>query len=99
MFSQKHGLCHDFITRRDSLMGVSKKKVDKSPAELQLERLQLLVDAYTSVYDDFSMDIGWRKGFQKKVLRALDQRQYELDNIWRELYEAEVDAEEEYNKK
>lgn len=77
-------------------MGVSKKIKEKSDAELQLERLQLLVDAYTSVYNDFSMDIGWPKRFQKKVLNALDQRQYELDTIWRELYEAELDALEQF---
>jgi hypothetical protein len=80
-------------------MGVSKKKVEKSPAELQLEALEYLVGAYRNVISDFMLDIGWPKRLQKKVVAALEQREYELDHIWRELYEAEVDAEEEYNKK
>jgi hypothetical protein len=99
MFSQKHGLCHEFTTRRDSLMGVSKKKVEKSPAELQLEALEYLVGAYQNVISDFMLDIGWPKRLQKKVIAALEQREYELDHIWRELYEAELDAEEEFNRK
>jgi hypothetical protein len=99
MFSEKHGLCHEFITRRDSLMGVSKKKVEKSPAELQLEALEYLVGAYQNVISDFMLDIGWPKRLQKKVIAALEQREYELDHIWRELYEAELDAEEEFNRK
>jgi len=75
-------------------MGVSKKTKVKSNAELQLESLELLIASYQSVISDFSLDIGWRKGFQKKVIAALDQRLYELDNVWREVYEAELDAEE-----
>jgi hypothetical protein len=77
-------------------MGVSKKKVKKSNAELQLEALQKLVDAYNSVIADFGADIGWPKRLQKKVIAALEQREYELDNVWRELYEAELDAEEQF---
>lgn len=80
-------------------MGVSKKIKEKSNAELQLESLQELVDAYERVIADFGQDIGWPKRLQKKVIAALDQRLYELDNVWRELYEAELDAEEEFNKK
>jgi hypothetical protein len=80
-------------------MGVSKKKVEKSDAELQLESLDRLVSAYNSVISDFGLDIGWPKRLQKKVIAALEQREYELDNIWRELYEAELDAQEEFNRK
>ena len=80
-------------------MGVSKKKVNKSNAELQLESLNRLITAYGSVIADFGMDIGWPKRLQKKVIAALEQREYELDNVWREVYEAELDAEEEFNKK
>lgn len=80
-------------------MGVSKKKVSKSDAELQLESLDRLVNAYNSVIADFGLDIGWPKRLQKKVIAALEQREYELDHIWRELYEAELDAEEQFNKK
>ncbi len=79
-------------------MGISKKKVDKSSAELQLEALEYLVGAYQSVISDFVLDIGWPKRLQKKVVAALEQREYELDTIWRELYEAELDAEEEYQR-
>ena len=79
-------------------MGISKKKVDKSSAELQLEALEYLVGAYQSVISDFILDIGWPKRLQKKVIAALEQREYELDTIWRELYEAELDAEEEYQR-
>jgi hypothetical protein len=79
-------------------MGVSKKKVEKSSAELQLESLEYLVGAYQSVISDFMLDIGWPKRLQKKVIAALEQREYELDNVWRELYEAELDAEEQFKK-
>jgi len=80
-------------------MGVSKKKVEKSDAELQLEYLNEHVEAYERVIDDFALDIGWPKRLQKKVVAALSQRLYELDHVWRELYEAQLDAEEEYKKK
>lgn len=80
-------------------MGVSKKIKEKSEAELQLDDLNRLIDAYNNVISDFSLDIGWPKRLQKKVIAALAQREYELDHVWRELYEAELDAEEEFNKK
>ena len=79
-------------------MGVSKKSKMKSQAEVQLEQLNLLCDAYNSVISDFGADIGWPKRLQKKVIAALEQREYELGHIWRELYEAELDALEQFEK-
>lgn len=45
-------------------------------------RTRVAIEAYQIVLDDLAQDIGWKRRFKAKLLRALELRVWELENVW-----------------
>lgn len=55
-------------------------------------RTRIAIEAYQIVMHDLDQDIGWKPRFKRKLLLALGQRMWELENVWYDYDDVVVDS-------